>query len=621
MSQPWQPLPYMLRAASFLYGTTAGGLPLEPGARKTSITLCAFSQLLAEGKAKKMLVVAPKRVCHFTWPAEIAKWKEFEHLRYTKIMGDRSKREKGLATDADVYLINPDNIAWLCDYMIGKPWPFDVVTIDELTKFKNPQSQRSKALRPFLRQAKRRWGLTGSLTSNGYLDVFGQQLILDDGAALGRFITRYRDQYFVSDFTGFVWTIRPGAAEKIAAKISPYWFEVDPAEYSQLPEIVDDVRPVLLDSKQRKQYDDLESTYMLTLPDGIVTAANAGAVYSKLAQLANGAVYTENPEFTVLNNVKLDALQELVDELNGAPVLVGYEFQHDLARIQERFGKLLPDGTRLPVPCFGGGFSETQEEAWKDAWNRGELPMLVAHPQSAGHGLNLQENNARHVAWFGLPWSWELFDQFIRRVRRSGNTAERVFNHMFIVPSTIDDLKLTAVRNKFKTHSDFMGLLASYIKGEKPMSEQTQVLPPGWTRPATRSPDTNGTQQGATANAQNVPQQAQNPAPPTQATVGINPAMGGGGGHAYGGGNTHPTITATEVQPQPSQRHRIRDQVASFADAKVAAIAEAGKGESDKVDPRAKLASTAASGIMNVLHMLAEANVALVRIAETLSKR
>ena len=494
MSELWQPLPYMKRAADFLCGTTAGGLPLEPGARKTSITLSAFSQLLASGVNKRMLVIAPLRVCRTVWPAEVRKWREFEHLRVSLILGDRDKREKAVAANADIYVINPESVAWLCTYLQGKPWPFDVVCIDELTKFKNSQSGRSKALRPLLRQANRRWGLTGSLTSNGYLDVFGQQLMLDGGAALGPYITRYKDKYFQSDFTGFVWTLRPGADKQIAAKIAPYWFQVDPKEYAELPDIVDDPRTVLLDAKQRALYKQLEKEYLISLPGGVITAANAASCYTKLSQFANGAVYDENRTVVGIHDAKLEALDDLVEELNGSPLLIGYEFQHDLTRFAERFKQRYdPDGTRgWELPCLGGGGSASKEAAWVAQWNRGELPIMAAHPQSAGHGLNLQEASANHVVWFGLPWSWELYDQFIRRVRRSGNAADRVFNHMLIVADSIDEIKLTAVRNKLRTHSEFMGLLTAYIKGEKPMTDQTaQAMPPGWVTPV-KIADTNG---------------------------------------------------------------------------------------------------------------------------------
>lgn len=518
--QDWVPLPYMQRAVDFLCANSAAGLPLEPGARKTSITLAAFARLKAEDRANKMLVVAPLRVCHMTWPGEIAKWRQFAHLRVSKMLGTREQREQGLAADADVYLINPESVIWLSVVLGEKPWPFDVVCIDELTKFKNPQAQRSKRLRPLLRHAKRRWALTGSLTANGYLDVFGQQLMLDDGASLGRYVTRYRTRYFTADYTGFVWTLRPGADKEIAAKISPYWFDVHPSEYAQLPEVVDDVRDVALTAAQRAQYAKLESSYVLSLSDTeSVTASNAAACYTKLSQIANGAVYADSGEVTVVHDAKLDALEELLEELNGAPLLIGYEFRHDLERLRARFGKLFPDGE---LPCLGGGKSARQEQMWQEAWNRGELRLLAAHPQSAGHGLNLQGSNAQHVAWFSVPWSWELYDQFIRRVRRSGNTSERVFNHILRVPDTIDDLKLTAVRKKCKTHAEFMGLLLSYIKkGETVMT--TDALPPGWTRPLTRN-----------GNAQSVP---------------VAPAA---------------ATDVVSLPPAQAQRQKIREVVAAF---------------------------------------------------------
>lgn len=582
----WEPLPYMRRASDFLYNTTAGGLPLEPGARKTSITLSAFSRLKAEGRASKMLVIAPKRVCHLTWPAEILKWREFEHLRCSKILGDATKREKGVNADADVYVINPENVQWLCTYLAGKPWPFDVVCIDELTRFKDQSSNRSKALRPNMKFAKRRWGLTGSLTSNGYIDVFGQQLMLDDGASLGRWVTRFREQYFTADYSGFVYTLRKGADKAIASKISPYWFEVDPSEYAQLPPLIPDPRYVVLDAKERAQYDRMEKDSVLAIDGETVAAANSAALYNKLSQLANGAIYTptgaDSKAYTVVHNAKLDGLDDLIDELNGLPLLVAYEFKHDLWRIEERLKRRY--GKDYVLPCFGGGYSDKQEEAWKNAWNKNELPVMAAHPQSAGHGLNLQEGNGRHIVWFGITWSWEYYDQLIRRLRRSGNESDRIFNHMLIVPDSIDILKLTAVANKLKTHSEFMSLLAAYIKGELPMS--SQVLPSGWTVPV-KAPDTNGA--------------GQSPAPTTQATV------------------------APTAQPQAEQRQAIRDKVAAFADAKIAVPDAANKvADASKAQDLAKVKSpstSAAPDMVRILAMLADANLKLSQVAEIIAKK
>lgn len=441
----------MRRAVAHLENSNSAALALDPGLCKTSITLAAFCNLKAKGMAQTMLVVAPLRVCRQVWRQEGAKWSEFRHLKFGLLRG--SKKEAVLKTPADVYLINPEGVPWLAKLFFGRSLPFDIVTIDELTKFKNHTSERSKALRPRLLRVARRWGLTGSLAPNGYMDIFGQQLMLDDGAALGRYITHYRDQYFQVGFNGFDYTLLPGAEKRIIAKIAPYWLQMSADDYMQLPPLVADLRELDMEPASRKLYETMKRDMIAALPEGVVTAANAAATYSKLAQMANGAVYVGDGlpgtarTASVIHETKLDALEELVEELNGEPLLLAYEFNHDLLRLQEwhqaRYGK--------PLPYLGKGTTEKQETAYIAAWNRNELPVLAAHPASAGHGLNLQEGNAAHVCWFSPIWDLELYDQFLRRIRRSGNVATRIFNHILAVRGTIDELKLAALRDKDTT--------------------------------------------------------------------------------------------------------------------------------------------------------------------------
>lgn len=434
----WVPLPYMRRAVDFLKSHYVAGLPLRPGGRKTSITLCAFTELQQEGKARTMLVIAPLRVCRQVWRQEAAQWTQFRHLKFALLHGP--KKLQALRSGADIYLINPEGVAWLCSQYMGRRLPFDVVAIDELTKFQNAQAERHKALRPRLKGVPYRWGLTGSLFAKGYMGIFGQQLILDDGAALGRYITHFRDKYFQVAFNGFDYDLLPGAEKRIIEKMAPYWFYVDESDYAQLPEIVDVPRIAEMSAKERAAYEKMKRDMILQLPEGEVTAANAGACYSKLAQMANGAVYLDDRSVAKIHDLKLDMIEELLDELNGEPLLVGYEFNHDLERIRERFGK--------DVPYLGKGTTAKQEDQWVAAWNRGEIPLMLAHPQSAGHGLNMQQGQARHVCWFSVTWDWENYDQFIRRVRRSGNNNAQVFNHILVVKGTLDEEKLAAIKDK-----------------------------------------------------------------------------------------------------------------------------------------------------------------------------
>jgi len=312
------------------------------------------------------------------------------------------------------------------------------------------------------------WGLTGSLLPNGLLDLFGQQLMLDGGAALGRYITHYRDQYFQLDYNGFDYHLIPGAEKRIVAKIAPYWLQMSAEDYLQMPALVNDARLIDMEHDAAKTYAKMKRDMLAELPSGVVTAANAAACYSKLSQMANGAVYVSQDHKTVahIHDGKLDAVEELVEELDGQPLLLAYEFQHDVERLRERFGK--------DLPCLGKGTTPKQEDEYIAKWNRNELPILACHPASAGHGLNLQEGSAAHVCWFGVTWDLELYDQFIRRIRRSGNVAQRIFNHLLIVRSTIDELKLEALGDKDLTQTRLLKALnleITHAGGDMPVND------------------------------------------------------------------------------------------------------------------------------------------------------
>ncbi|MCK9513696.1 MAG: DEAD/DEAH box helicase [Pigmentiphaga sp.] len=456
----WVPLRYMERGVEFLMERGSAALFWDPGLRKTSVTLEAFRRLRAEGAAHRMLVVAPLRVCQLVWPAEGQKWTQFREFSFCFLHGP--KKDAMLRNDeADITLINPEGIPWLAQQFFGRrDLPWDVVVIDELTKFKNHRAQRSKKLRAKLGRVRHRWGLTGTPAPNGYMDLFGQMLVLDDGAALGKHITYFRDQHFVQGYTGFDWKLREGSAERIEEKIAPYVLRMSSDDYLELPPLVDNVISIRLDSKAARLYEEMKQDMLVTLPEGVVTAANAGAVYSKLSQMANGAVYLSDgsKNFVEIHTAKLDALEELIEELAGQQLLIAYEFQHDLARLQERF----PD-----IPTLSGKSGKQAAEI-EAAWNRGDLPILLAHPASAGHGLNLQGSGAGHLCWFGQPWDLELYDQFIRRLRRSGTTAGRIVNHILRVLGTIDELKGEALADKDVTQGRFLKALNAEVLRDDP---------------------------------------------------------------------------------------------------------------------------------------------------------
>lgn len=466
----------MERGVEHLMNRMAGGLALDPGMGKTSITLSAFLLLKRAGLVRSMLVVAPLRVCRTVWRQEGAKWSQFKDLKFSLLHGP--KKDDALKAVADIYLINPEGIMWLAQKYFGRSLPYDIVTIDELTKFKNHTSERSKALRPRLKQVARRWGLTGSMAPNGYMDLFGQMLMLDDGAALGRYITHYRDNYFQLDYDGFTYDLMPGAERRIVEKIAPYWLQLSADDYLRMPALVTDPIFCELSAADRRLYDKMKKDMIAELPEGVVTAANAAATYSKLSQMANGSVYIGDDHAVAhIHDEKLDALEDLVEELNGKPLLLAYEFNHDLERIRERFGVLDKKTGKKVIPYLGKGTTEAQETEWIAAWNRGEIPLFPCHPASAGHGLNLQEGNAAHVCWFGITWDLELWDQFIRRVRRQGNTATHVINHMLVVRGTIDELKLEALSDKDTTQTRLLKLLNAEIQRDSAVSRAGGVAP------------------------------------------------------------------------------------------------------------------------------------------------
>lgn len=485
-------------------------LVADRGAGKTAISLAAYKILKDGGRARKMLVVAPLRVCQLVWRQEAEKWTEFKDFRFSLLHGDK-KRER-LREDADIYLINPEGCQWLADQFFGRALPFDIVTIDQTIRFKNSQGKRFKALRPKLKTVRHRWGLEGALAPNGYEDLFGQMLILDDGASLGKFITRYRDMYFQPGFDGFSYTLQPGAAARIEARILPYVFRL---AYTDLPPAQDEPVFVELPPKERKLYEKMKRDAIVELGIETVTAANSAAVYGKLKQLANGAVYNgKGKEWVHVHDCKLEALEELIDELHGAPLLIGYEFRHDLERLLKKW----PD-----MRTFDG-LNEREAIELQRAWNSNEVPYCAAHPASIGHGLNLQQGAACHICWFSPTIDLNMYEEFIGRLRRRGNTAQRVTNHLLIAKDTVDEtVTLPALRDKALTQDGLHRRLAEAL-GIAPkendmvskLSRQSAVNPAGTvSRPAPedRAVAPAGRITPAAWASRGQPQQAQEPGP------------------------------------------------------------------------------------------------------------
>lgn len=409
------------------------------GSGKTAITLEAFRRLKELRKVKTILVVATVRVIHETWPPEIAKWTQFRGLKVAMLHG--KDKDKALKSEADVYLINYEGLAWLSKKFFGRSLPFDIVAFDEISKMRNSQSERFKAMKARIKGVRHRWGLTGTPTPNGYDNLFGQMLILDGGAALGPYITHFRDKYFVPSYDGFGYLLKAGADKMIEARIKPYVVRI---QAKNLPPVLDVPHVVKLPPTAQKTYNQMKKDMLTALEGRVVSAVNAGAAYSKMLQMANGAVYvgeagTEGRDVIHLHDEKINALGDIIGELNGAQMLVCYAFKHDLDRLLQSY-----PGT----PYIGGGTSTEKARGAMAAWNSGRAPLMFIHPASAGHGLNLQLSGAHHICWFGLTWDRELYDQAIGRLVRRGNDAATVYNHLIMVDGSLDVDCVAALKSK-----------------------------------------------------------------------------------------------------------------------------------------------------------------------------
>ena len=451
----WVPHAYQKKIVQFMIERATAGIFADPGLGKTITTLTAFSLLRKKGYVRRMLVVAPLRPCYSVWPAEAKKWDHTAHLKVSVLHGpDKAKR---LAEGADIFVINPEGLDWLSRTMTN----FDgfMLVVDESTRFKHAQTQRFKTLKPLLQKFSRRYILTGSPAPNGLLDLFGQIFILDLGNALGRFITHYRSQFFDSTgYQGYVWLPRPGSEEAIYAKLKPLVLRMAGEDYLDLPPLINNTVEVELPDAAMRQYEMMEDQLLTAVNDDVITAANAAAATGKCRQIANGGIYHEGGEkWSHVHEAKLDAVEEIIEELGGKPCLVAYEYKHDLDRLRKRFG--------ADVPYIGGGVSAGRFREIEAAWNAGTIPILLAQPQSVAHGLNLQGTGAA-VIWHSLTWDLEVYEQFVRRVWRQGQ-KERVVVHHIVAKGTIDEVIMKMLTKKDKTQRALLDALKTHLKGRK----------------------------------------------------------------------------------------------------------------------------------------------------------
>ncbi|HEL0778957.1 TPA: DEAD/DEAH box helicase [Streptococcus equi subsp. zooepidemicus] len=435
----YKPHDYQKYATEFIVTHPVAAVILQMGLGKTVCTLDAINQLMYDSfEIRKVLVIAPLRVAKVTWSDEIKKWSNLNHLRYSIAVGTEKERVAALNADADIYIINRENVQWLVEKS-GVPFEYDMVVIDELSSFKNWNSKRFKAFMKVRPRVKRVVGLTGTPSPNGMMDLFAQFKCLDMGARLGRFITQYRNCYFVPDRMNgqivYSYRLRPGAEKQIYDKISDITISMKALDHLKMPELIENRYPVYMDEKEAAMYDELRSDLILPYKeDEAITAANAAALSGKLCQMANGAVYSEGGDTVHIHDRKLDALEDIIEAAQG-PILLCYWFKHDLERIEKKLQELKVSFDRI-----------TTEDSIRK-WNAGKLDVGLIHPASAGHGLNLQQGG-NVIVWFGLTWSLELYQQTNARLWRQGQSNKTVVVQHIVTAGTIDEDILDALTSK-----------------------------------------------------------------------------------------------------------------------------------------------------------------------------
>ena len=446
------PYPYQTRAVQWILDRPACGLFLGMGMGKTVVTLTALDELLFNRQeTRRVLVIAPLRVAQDTWAKEAAKWDHLRHLRVSRVLGSARARLAALDAEADLYVINRENVPWLVEQC--RPWPFDMVVIDELSSFKSVQAKRFRALRSVLGRIRRIVGLTGTPAPNGLIDLWPQVYLLDRGERLGRTIGAYRSRYFRPDRTDghIVYSYRPlpGAQEAIQTRLADLCLSLRKEDYLSLPGQLYETALVAPPPALLKRYRQFEREQVLQVAgeDGEIVALSAAALSNKLLQFANGAIYDMEKGVHELHGLKLDALEELIEAANGEPVLVFYAFRHDRDRIMARFAcRELKTGEDI------------------DAWNRGEIPVALAHPASVGHGLNLQQGG-HIIIWFGLTWSLELYQQANERLNRPGQTHVCRIYHL-VLKGTHDERVLAALKRKDTSQRALIDALRQIVKEE-----------------------------------------------------------------------------------------------------------------------------------------------------------
>lgn len=447
----FMPHDYQKYAIEYIKSHPITALFLDMGLGKTVTTLTAIRDLMYDAfEVKRVLVVAPLRVARDTWPDELRKWNHLKELTCSVVVGTVAERRRALQQDADIYIVNRENLAWLYE---NSRLDFDMVVLDELSSFKNHQSKRFRAMKAMRPKVKRIVGLTGTPTGNGLMDLWAEFRILDMGERLGRYISQYRNLYFKPDkrngMVVYSYKPLPGAEEAIYHQISDITMSMKATDYLEMPELVSVAKEVRLSETEKKRYDELKKSLVLELPGGEVTSANAASLTLKLSQMANGAIYTDDKNVVNIHDRKLEPLEDLVESANGKSVLVAYWFKHDKDRIRERM-----EARELKEP-----------QDFAD-WNAGKIPVALIHPASAGHGLNLQKGGSILI-WFGLTWSLELYQQTNARLWRQGQADKTVIIQHIVAKDTIDERILNVLKHKDGTQA----ALIDAVKADLGMTE------------------------------------------------------------------------------------------------------------------------------------------------------
>ncbi|HEK9982052.1 TPA: SNF2-related protein [Streptococcus equi subsp. zooepidemicus] len=445
----YSPHNYQKYATKFIMEHPVSAVLLEMGLGKSVITLTAIYELMLDCfDVSRTFVIAPLRVANTTWPEEIEKWEHLKYLTYSVVTGSEKERLDDLGKPVHIYVINRENVDWLITKS-GVPWMFDMLVVDELSSFKSYQAKRFKSLMKVRPKVKRIVGLTGTPSSNGLMDLWAEFRLLDMGERLGRYITHYRQNFFVPDKRNqhmiFSYRPRPGAEDAIYRLISDITISMKAKDFLKMPECIMNEVVVSLSEKEQKLYNSLEKDMVLSIGDDEIDAITAAALSNKLLQMANGAVYNNEKKSIVIHDRKLDALEDLIEGANGKPVIVAYWFKHDLERIKARF-------------------DVREIKTAKDIadWNEGNIPVAVIHPASAGHGLNLQAGGST-IIWFGLTWSLELYQQTNARLYRQGQENTVVIHHI-ITKGTHDEDVTKALTLKEKIQDALINSVKARLK-------------------------------------------------------------------------------------------------------------------------------------------------------------